>query len=223
MSPLRLIAVATATLAAACALAVPARAAAGCANAGYSYAGIQTLAPARGISAKLTVVRSARVTSGHVAAWLGVGGAGLGANGADAWIQVGVASLPGGTTELYYEVTEPGHDTVYTSLGQVGAGESHRVGVGETATSTWVVYLDGAAASPPVYLAGSHGMWSPMATSESYDGGITGCNVYSFEFSDVKTSTTAGVWKPVGKVQSFRDKGHSLRALAAGAFLVNRR
>src|SRR5919108_122028 len=85
----------------------------------------------------------ARVTSGHVAAWIGVGGAGQGANGADEWVQIGVASLPGGTTELYYEVAFPGQRAAYTSLGPVSSGESHQVAVLETdEPNTWLVWLD---------------------------------------------------------------------------------
>src|SRR3954469_261934 len=132
----RLTAVAVATLAAACALTTSAEAApAGaraCATTGYSYAGVQAIAPARGISARIAAVRQARVTSGHVAAWVGVGGPGLGANGADEWGEIGVSSLTGGTTELYYEVALPGARPAYTSLGAVASGESHQVAVLET-------------------------------------------------------------------------------------------
>src|SRR3954469_25838443 len=132
----RLTAVAVATLAAACALtasahAAPTRAHA-CPKAGYSYAGVQSLGPARGIAATLTAVRSAQVTSGHVAAWIGVGGPGQGANGADEWLQAGIASIQGGTTELYYEVAFPGVRAAYTAIRAVGAGESHQVEVVET-------------------------------------------------------------------------------------------
>src|SRR5437763_2512820 len=79
----RLTVVAVATLAAACALSASAKAATkGCGQAGYTYAGVQSTGPARGISASLTALRTASVTSGHVAAWVGVGGPGQGANGA---------------------------------------------------------------------------------------------------------------------------------------------
>jgi hypothetical protein len=223
----RLTAVAIATLAAACALAAGAEAAPNgaraCANAGYSYAGVQSVAPARGISARIAAVRSARVTSGHVAAWIGLGGAGQGANGSDEWVQVGVASLPGGTTELYYEVAFPGARAAYTSLGAVTAGERHQVSVLETEMpGIWLVWLDGRAVSQPLNLPGSHGAWSPMATSESYDGGYTSCNGYGFEFSELETASLTG-WQPMRKVHSFVDRGHSLRTLASDSILVNRR
>jgi hypothetical protein len=222
-----LTAVAVATLAAACALAAPAssaRAAArACQQAGYSYAGIQTLAPLRGLSARLTTVRASQVTSGHVAAWVGVGGAGQGANGADEWLQVGIAALPGGASELYYEVTQPGSQTAYTSLAPVAVGDSHVVAIVETAPNAWVVRVDGQQASPAFWLPGSHNAWSPMATSESYDGGVTGCNAYSFQFSELKTSTAVGQWQPIGKVSSFHDAGHTLTSPAPATIVVNRR
>ena len=162
------------------------------------------------------------MTSGHVAAWIGVGGAGQGANGADEWVQIGVASLPGGTTELYYEVAFPGQRAAYTSLGPVSSGESHQVAVLETdEPNTWLVWLDGRAVSQPLYLPGSHGTWSPMATSESYDGGYTSCNGYGFEFSELQTASAAGAWQPLRKARSFADSGHSLRTLAADTILVN--
>lgn len=228
MSLSRLTVVAVATLAAACALAASAEAApAGaraCPKAGYSYAGVQTAAPARGISARIQAVRAARVTSGHVAAWIGVGGPGLGANGADEWVQVGVASLPGGTTELYYEVAFPGTRAAYTSLGAVSAGETHQVAVLETdQPNVWLVWVDGRSVSQPLVLPGSHGNWAPMATSESYDGGYTSCNGYGFEFSQLQVASSSGAWQAMRKVRSFADSGHSLRTLASDTILVNRR
>src|SRR4051812_2660574 len=126
MSPFRLIPVAGATLAAACALTAPLAAAPvaqqGCARAGYSYAGVHTPAAARGMAATISPVRLTGVTSGHVAAWVGVGGAGMGAKGLDEWLQIGVSSMSNGATELYYEVTLPGQKTSYTSLQAVAEG-----------------------------------------------------------------------------------------------------
>ena len=222
----RLTAVAVATLAAACALAAPALSAPtrahACNQAGYSYAGIQTLTPARGLSTRLTLTRDAVVTSGHVAAWIGVGGAGMGANGQDAWLQIGVSSVGDGT-ELYYEVTQPGYATKYTSLGAVVAGDTHQIGIAETGPGIWTAFLDGQAASPAFFLPGSHGSWAPMATSESYDGGVTGCNAYGFQFSDLKSSIVPRVWQPIGKVRSFKDAGHTLTSPAAGTIAISRR
>jgi hypothetical protein len=221
----RLTVVAVATLAAACALAASAQArpgAARCAKAGYSYAGVQATAPTRGLSARISIAGTVRVTSGHAAGWVGVGGVGQGANGANEWLQAGIASVPGGTTELYYEVAQAGSDPVYTSLGSITAAETHRVGVWETSSNTWAVWLDGAQVSPAFSLPGSHGVWTPMALEESYDGGTTSCNAYRFTFDDLKSSTAPGVWQPLTKVMPFVDAGHTLRS-AAGVLTVGRK
>jgi hypothetical protein len=219
----RLTAVAAATLAAACACSASAHAASkACGQAGYSYAGVQSTSPARGISASLSLLRTAQVTSGHVAAWVGVGGPGQGANGADEWLQAGIASIQGGATELYYELALPGQRPAYTSIRPVSTGESHTVAVVETAMpGYWVVVVDWQPVTQPIYLPGSHGAWAPMATSESYDGGYTTCNAYAFQFSDLKVDAATGIWSPLDRVRSFADSGHTLRSLA-GAIVVNR-
>jgi hypothetical protein len=221
----RLTAVAVATLAAACALAASGQArpgAARCAKAGYSYAGVQATTATRGLSALISIAGTVHVMSGHAAVWLGVGGVGQGANGADEWIQAGIASVPGGTTELYYEVAQAGSAPVYTPLGSVTAAETHRIGVWETSSNTWAVWLDGAQVSPAFSLPGSHAVWMPMALEESYDGGSTSCNAYTFRFDDLKSSAAPGVWGPLTKVMPFVDAGHTLRS-AAGVFTVGRR
>lgn len=215
--------VAVATLAAACALTASAQArpgAARCANAGYSYAGVQATTPMRGLSARISIASAVHVTSGHAAGWVGVGGEGQGPNGADEWLQIGIASVPGGVTELYYEVTQPGSDPVYTSLGSVGG--AHRIGVWESSPNTWAVWLDGTQASPSFSLPGSHGKWSPMALEESYDGGVTSCNAYAFAFDDLMSSPAPGVWQTLTKVSPFADAGHTLRSVA-GVLTVGRK
>ena len=42
--------------------------------------------------ATVTMTTGPRVAGGHVAAWVGVGGVGLGPNGTDQWLQVGFGS-----------------------------------------------------------------------------------------------------------------------------------
>lgn len=190
----------------------------GC-RSGYSYAGIAALAHATGVSATVTAVRAARVTSGHVAAWIGIGGAGLGPGGTDEWLQVGISSLPGGTTEIYYEVALPDAAPVYTSVLPVSSGESHQIAIVESSSpGTWTVAVDGNPVALPIALPGSHGAWSPMLTSESFDGGVTTCNGYAFRFSGVRIAA-AGVWQSLGKVQTFADSGTSVHA-SGGSLLI---
>jgi hypothetical protein len=224
----RLTAVAVATLAAACAcaaLASPAGAArtSGCAITGYSYGGVQTLGPRRGISARITATRISAVTSGHIAGWVGVGGAGQGAHGADEWIQIGISSFPGGETEIYYEVAQAGRRAAYTAVAPIAAGESRVLGVYEIAPTIWVATVDGLPVTKPVMLPGSHNTWHGMATAESYDGGITACNTYGIQFADLRVADFTGLWFPIQRPQAFSDGGHALTTFASSSFVVNRR
>src|SRR4051794_8161560 len=193
----RLIAVALATLAAACASAASADAA-GCASTGYSYAGIRAAAPVRGLAATLSAAADPRVTSGHVAGWIGV-------SGETGWLQIGIASLPGGRTELYVESRLAGADPVYQPLRRVGVGAAHRVAVLEGATDVWTAWLDGRAVSAPLELTGSHASWTPEATTETFDGGRTRCNSFAFQFDRLQTAAPNGSWQPLATPGRFAD------------------
>jgi hypothetical protein len=162
---------------------------------GYSYNGVQSTTRAYGISASLKLASRSVVDVGHVAAWVGVGGAGLGPGGSDEWIQAGIAHDAGGVDALYYEYKRPG-DTkaTYVTLQQVGPGESHSVVVYESATqrNAWRVVVDGVKVSSAITLPGSHGLFEPVATAENWDGGVVGtCNRYGFGFSDLAVPSTA--------------------------------
>ena len=78
-----------------------------CAQNGWGYAAVVGRIPSHGVAATLEAESRPAVESGHVAAWVGVGGRGLGAGGSDAWIQVGVAAFPGAArVSLYQEVSQ---------------------------------------------------------------------------------------------------------------------
>ena len=222
----RLTAVAVATLAAACActaFAAPASAAPkGACASGYSYGGMQSLSPRRGISARIAATRISAVTSGHIAGWVGVGGAGQGLNGADEWLQIGISSVPGGQTAIYYEVAQPNARAAYTMVRPVTIGEAHVLGVYEIAPTVWVATVDGVPVMQPVMLPGSHGTWHGTATAESYDGGYTACNTYGIQFADLRVADFTGLWMPMQHPQSFSNGGHSLTTTAS-SFVVNRR
>jgi hypothetical protein len=194
--------VAAATLAAACALTLPSRgAAAACGNSGYSYAGVSSVQSRSGVSAAITSLSAPRVTAGHVAAWVGVGGAGLGPNGSDEWLQVGISAKPGQGSALYYELALPGKAVRYVMLaGHLPVGRSYRVAVLESAAGRglWRVWVNGSPVTKPIHLAGSHNAWRPVATSESWDGGSAVCNAFAFRFADVHVASHAGGgWTPM--------------------------
>jgi hypothetical protein len=73
--------------------------------AGYSYAGLQSSVAVAGIEATVTAMTSPQVAWGHIGGWVGVGGPGMGPNGTDAWIQVGLSSFANHrASRIYYEI-----------------------------------------------------------------------------------------------------------------------
>src|SRR3990170_1244047 len=94
---------------------------------GYAYAGHQATYRGHGVRATLTLIRQPDVASGHVAGWVGVGGPGQGANGQNAWIQAGVASMPGMDPFIYAEIAREGRAPEFILIEQgVPVGRSHR-------------------------------------------------------------------------------------------------
>jgi hypothetical protein len=186
---------------------------------GYAYAGHQATYRGHGVRATLTLIRQPNVASGHVAGWVGVGGPGQGANGQDAWIQAGVASMPGMDPFIYAEITREGKDPEFILIEQgVPVGRSHRIAVLEMSgrPGWWRVWVDGQAATEPVHLRGSSGRWAPIATAETWDGGEAACNAFSFRFERVSVSYGGGgSWRPFVTGHRFLNGGYKLRDLAS--------
>jgi len=161
------------------------------------------------------------VAAGHVAGWVGVGGPGQGANGADAWLQVGIASVEGTAPYLYAEVARDGRQPQLMLLDEnLRTGVSRRVAVLETAErpGSWRVWVDGNPVTKPIHLRGSSGRWAPIATAESFDGGGSTCNTFSFRFERVSVSSGGGgSWRPFVAGYRFLDNGHKLHSLADSA------
>jgi hypothetical protein len=187
-------------------------------KAGYSYAGHQATVKGHGVRATITLTRSPRVEAGHVSGWIGVGGPGQGADGEDAWIQVGVAAVHGLEPFLYAEVTRAGRQPELILLEQdVEVRRSHDVAVLEAAgrPGWWEVRVDGRPVTKPVHLRGSSGRWAPIATAESWNGGRGACNTFAYRFERVSVSHgPGGSWKPFVSGYRFLDRGYRLRALA---------
>jgi hypothetical protein len=188
---------------------------------GYSYAGVQSPARGYGVSATLTMSSPAAVGTGHVAAWIGVGGAGLGPGGSDEWVQAGIAREAGGAANLYYEFKRPGDATAtYVPLGAAVRGQAYSLVVYERAgqRDAWRVMLDGVKVSDPIELPGSHGTFQPVATAENWDGGVTGgCNAYGFSFSDLAIRTQfAGAWNTFDLSRVLLDPAYALSLRASG-------
>lgn len=198
------------------ALAPAALAAASCSQAAYTYAGFDSPLKAHGVGARITAVSAPNVVSGHVAGWVGLGGPGLGPNGTDSWIQVGLSGddWGGAVSTIYYEVMHPRIGPKYYPVAQVLPGVTHRLAVLEMAhrRSFWRVWMDGRPVSDPIHLRGSHGAWWPQATAESWNGGNRGvCNEYAYRFENVVIAHgPGGNWQRLRRGIPFRDRGYSL-------------
>jgi hypothetical protein len=167
----------------------------GCGANPYSYAGIQAPQRAFGAAAIVTALRPPGVADGHVAAWVGVGGVGLGPAGSDEWIQVGLSAFPDSGSAIYYEVARGGAEPRYVQVAQgIEIRQPHRFAVLEMAhrRSWWRVWVDGRPASPPIRLPRSHGAWSPQAVAESWSAGSGACNGYEYRFERLLTAHGPG-------------------------------
>jgi hypothetical protein len=205
----------------AAALASPPEAAAlePCGKPGYSYAGFQSANRAHGVRATLVALATPDVRNGHVAAWVGVGGTGLGPNGSDQWLQVGLSAFHGTGSNLYYEVTTGGAPARYHEIAaEVSPGARHRVAVLEVATQPdwWRVWVNGKPVSQPIHLPGSSGRFQPIATAETWDGGTRNCNRFSYRFDGLGVAAArGGSWQRFVQAHRFEDRGYRVTASAS--------
>jgi hypothetical protein len=204
---------------AALAFACSAPAALACAK-GYTYAGVYAQQPTSGIATSLSMLSTPNVDGGHVAAWVGVGGPGLGPNGTDEWLQVGLASFDSPVGRLYYELAEPGKNPRFVELASgIQPGEVVRVAVMELpyAPSSWVVITPKGIAGP-FYLPRSHRRWEPVATAESWASGGSLCNRYSYRFDGVEVAQSGGVWNRLRRSVTLVDPGWRVRRSSSSSF-----
>ena len=195
--------VAAATLAAACALlgSSSVRAATVCGADRYSYAGLLSTTSRFGVGATITPLGEPAVRAGHVAAWVGVGGEGLGPNGSTEWLQAGISVERDRGVALYYELALPGQDPRYVMLkGHLRLDRSYRIAVLESSRErgSWQVWVNGTALTKAIRLPGSHGAWRPVATTESWNGDVGACNGFAFKFSNVAVAhQPGGSWSAI--------------------------
>jgi hypothetical protein len=195
-----------------------------CGQGGYSYAGLLSTQSGSGVAAAITPIGLPTVRGGHVAAWVGVGGEGLGPGGTDEWLQAGLSAKPGTGIALYYELALPGRRPHYVMLkGHVRPGRQYRIAVVESQTQpgSWRVIVNGTPATAFIALPGSHGAWRPVVTAESWDGGTGACNAFSFGFSGI-AATAGGVWSPMA-ARVLRTPGLRVARRTAARFVASAR
>jgi hypothetical protein len=191
----------------------------GCGTGGYSYAGMSAQAPAFGIGAVVTPLDGFDVLAGHVAGWVGVGGPGEGPGGTSEWLQVGFSGFPSlAGHDLYYELMLPSGQPTYHQLASgLPSGQPVRLAVLEmhARPGWWRVWVNGSAASQPIFMPGSHDRWRPIATAESWDGGSAGaCNGFLYRFQRVSIAhAPGGGWErlaggyPIGGATTRLERG----------------
>ena len=197
-----------------------------CGTQGYAYAGFQSARRGYGIRATLAALATPRVSEGHVAAWVGVGGIGLGPNGGNQWLQVGMNAFHGTGTNLFYEVVAGGTAPRYHEIAAgIAPGVRHRVAVLEMTKRPhhWRVWVDGKPVSGPIYLDGSSGRFEPIATAESWDGGTRACNRFAYRFSHLAVAASrGGSWQRFVDAHRFHDRGYRLvRSTASFSFVAS--
>jgi hypothetical protein len=203
------------------AAAVLSAAAAACGK-GYSYAGLYSDSKASGIAATISMLDEPAVTgsTSHVAGWVGVGGPGLGPNGEDEWLQVGLATFGDSRDgRLYYELARPGSPPRYTELASgIRPGKKLRVAVLELpfARDSWLV-ISPAGIAGPFHLPRSNRAWRPIATAESY-ADTTRCNRYAYRFGGLELAHADGSWRTMRRASSLQDPGWRVRRHGASAF-----
>jgi hypothetical protein len=170
------------------------------ASSGYSH---RPASRAYGISAIITPLDASDVLSGHVAAWVGVGGPGEGPRGTNEGLQIGYSGFPSITgSGIYYEVMQPGRFPMYHQVAAgVPNGTPAKVTVLEMRArpNWWRVWLDHKPVSRPIFLPRSHRRWTPLATTESWDGGTGGaCNSFRYSFRHVSIAyAPGGGWQQI--------------------------
>ncbi len=195
-----------------------------CGKAGYSYAGFRSAGRGHGVRATLVALTSPSVSDGHVAAWVGVGGPGQGPNGSDQWLQIGLAAFSGTGSKLYYEVTTGSAPPRYHELASgIVPGQLSRVAVLEMSKrpNWWLVWLNEKPVSKPIHMPGSSGRFHPIATAETWDGGVRGCNRFAYRFAGLGVaSARGGLWKPFVRAQRFLDRGYRVTTVADTSFVA---
>lgn len=167
--------------------------------AGYAYAGVAGRRPSHGLVATIVAAPGPAPSIGHVAAWVGLGGRGLGPSGGTEWIQAGLNSLPGVRASVYAEIARAGHAPTHTAIAPVRTNLRYRIAVVMEPGERWIVRVNGRRVAGPVRLPGS-ASWRPVATAESWLPTAATCNSFGYRFENVESQAGSSAWTPLTDV-----------------------
>ena len=177
---------------------------AGSCTPGYSYAGYAGRDGVSGVAATISASVLPLVSSGHAAAWVGVGGTHEGLGNASEWLQAGIAAFPHLGLRVYVEEVSRGSARRFSDLGPAPVGRRYRVRVVETGRDVWRAFVNGRPVGRPAFLPTAGGSWRPVATAESWAAGHFSCNRYAYRFEAVST-LQAGRWRSLGEAERVGD------------------
>ena len=80
----------------------------------------------------------------------------------------------------------------------------------------WRVWVDGTPVTPPISLESSHDRSSPVATSESWNGGLDSCNGLGYRFANIRWSPSSRkTWLPLTNGDLIQAPGYSVQRMPA--------
>ena len=180
--------------------AAPSPAGAGACTPGYSYSGLAGRDGVSGVAATISTHVLPVVSSGHAAAWVGVGGLHEGLGNVSEWLQAGIAAFPTAGLHVYVEEVSRGSARRFTDLGPAFVGRRYRVRVVETGRDVWQALVNGKPVGRPAFLPTAGGSWRPVATAESWSAARSTCNRFAYRFEAV-SGLQAGHWRSLREAE----------------------
>jgi hypothetical protein len=194
----------------------------------YSYGGVSFPNASHGIRAQITISSPPHVENGHLAAWIGIGGEGMGESGSDEWLQAGLASQKtetGGLIHyLYIETATGGAAAKETFIQNAEIGKSYLISILEVKNRPgwWRVWLNGEPISEPYHLSFSQYLSPsppPQVFAESWIETPQACNHFNYKFTHIAMAyQPGGAWKAASLASSQRVDGHFRLKLSGNSF-----
>jgi len=156
----------------------------------YAYGGVQSTEYVGRIAATLTALEQPRVASGHVGAWVGIGGVGEGPDGLDEWLQVGLSGLEDGSTAVYLEIKRGKYYRFRRIVRRVPTGKPFRFVLAEWSPGKWRVEVNRKVVGR-VHLDAI--AWHADVMAESWKKQPRACNTFRYRIG-VVSSPDAGRW-----------------------------